>query len=240
MLGLKTPDKFICHGWILYQNQKMSKSLANTLDPLYFVEKYGLDSFRYYLAKEVSIKNDATFSEALLVSVHNSDLVNNFANLIARFWGMFNKYVSTSFLDFKFFDFYLENQLNLTFKNNLLAFDAEIKQLIPTYDVQAIVQRILDLIIVCNHYIEQQKPWDLYANKQILETHLFLNLLYCAIKRILYYLSPILVDATKAALDFFQINPDYFSLTFVENFHNYIHKNPKGNIFLYTRYKVCK
>ena len=60
------PKKVYGHGWILSGDEKMSKSKGNILDPIEIINKYGLDSLRYYLIKEVSFGNDGNISQERL------------------------------------------------------------------------------------------------------------------------------------------------------------------------------
>ena len=75
------PKKVYGHGWILSNEEKMSKSKGNILDPLEIIKQYGLDPLRYYLIKEVSFGNDGNISQERLEDCINSDLANNFGNL---------------------------------------------------------------------------------------------------------------------------------------------------------------
>jgi len=81
---LPLPKRVYGHGWILSDNEKMSKSKVNILDPLEIIENYGLDPLRYYLIKEVSFGNDGNISQERLEDCINSDLANNFGNLCQR------------------------------------------------------------------------------------------------------------------------------------------------------------
>lgn len=58
MLDLPLPNKIISHGWIITSTGKMSKSLGNVINPIEIIDKYGRDAFRYFLSKEISIKED--------------------------------------------------------------------------------------------------------------------------------------------------------------------------------------
>jgi methionyl-tRNA synthetase len=81
---IELPSKVYGHGWILSDNEKMSKSKGNILDPLEIIKEYGLDPLRYYLIKEVSFGNDGNISQERLEDCINSDLANNFGNLCQR------------------------------------------------------------------------------------------------------------------------------------------------------------
>ena len=75
--NIPLPKRVYGHGWILSGEEKMSKSKGNILDPIEIINKYGLDSLRYYLVKEVSFGNDGNISKEKLESCINSDLANN-------------------------------------------------------------------------------------------------------------------------------------------------------------------
>ena len=81
---IKPPKKVYGHGWILSNEEKMSKSKGNILDPIEIIDKYGLDPLRYYLIKEVSFGNDGNISQERLEDCINSDLANNYGNLCQR------------------------------------------------------------------------------------------------------------------------------------------------------------
>jgi len=82
--NIPLPKRVYGHGWILSGEEKMSKSKGNILDPIEIINKYGLDSLRYYLVKEVSFGNDGNISKEKLESCINSDLANNYGNLCQR------------------------------------------------------------------------------------------------------------------------------------------------------------
>ncbi len=82
--GLELPETIFGHGWWLANETKMSKSLGNVIKPLDLAEKYGVDAFRFFLAREMSFGMDASFSEEALISRYNSELANDFGNLFSR------------------------------------------------------------------------------------------------------------------------------------------------------------
>ena len=82
--GLSLPKRIFAHGWWTVDGEKMSKSRGNVVDPHLMIEKYGLDRFRYFIMREVSFGLDGDFSEKSLVERTNSDLSDNFGNLVHR------------------------------------------------------------------------------------------------------------------------------------------------------------
>ena len=82
--GLPIPHEVFVHGYLTVNGQKISKSLGNVVDPIAQVEKYGIDPFRYYLLRAMSPFEDSDYSEDRLVALYNTDLANNFGNLVRR------------------------------------------------------------------------------------------------------------------------------------------------------------
>ncbi|MBQ9991951.1 MAG: methionine--tRNA ligase [Firmicutes bacterium] len=90
--GLPLPKKVIGHGWILVGDGKMSKSMGNVIDPVVLVDKYGVDSIRYFLLRELPYGLDANYSEEALVNRINIDLANDYGNLLSRTTAMLQKF----------------------------------------------------------------------------------------------------------------------------------------------------
>ena len=83
-LGLTPPVRVFAHGWWTVEGEKMSKSLGNVVDPFEMEKLYGVDTFRYFLLREVPFGHDGDFSELALVQRINSDLANDLGNLLSR------------------------------------------------------------------------------------------------------------------------------------------------------------
>lgn len=82
--GLEIPKKLLVHGWIKVNNQKMSKSFGNVIDPKMLLERYDADPVRYYLARYMAITQDSEFSTQDLEHRINADLANDLGNLLNR------------------------------------------------------------------------------------------------------------------------------------------------------------
>jgi methionyl-tRNA synthetase len=83
--GLEPPRHILAHGWwMAVDAEKMSKSRGNVIKPLNLVDIFGPDAFRYYLMRDMVVGQDANFSEEAVVKRLNSDLANDFGNLLNR------------------------------------------------------------------------------------------------------------------------------------------------------------
>jgi len=91
-VGLPLPKKIFAHGWLTVNGQKISKSLGNAIDPREYVKKYGNDVVRYYLVRDIVFGKDGDFSEENLVKRLNSDLANDYGNLLHRTLAMIVKH----------------------------------------------------------------------------------------------------------------------------------------------------
>jgi methionyl-tRNA synthetase len=83
-LDLPLPRHLLAHGWWMFDNARMSKTTGNVVNPLSMKDVYGVDAFRYFLAREMVVGQDASFSEAALVQRINSDLANDVGNGLSR------------------------------------------------------------------------------------------------------------------------------------------------------------
>jgi methionyl-tRNA synthetase len=82
--GLDLPKKLIVHGYILMNEQKMSKSLGNAFDPVQLASWYGVEPVRYYLMRQMAITHDGNFDLKDLEERVSADLANNLGNLLNR------------------------------------------------------------------------------------------------------------------------------------------------------------
>jgi len=82
--GLEPPKRFAVGGWLLVDNEKMSKTTGNVVKPRDLVDTVGVDGLRYYVLADTAYGNDGDFTTEGLVGRYNSDLANNLGNLMSR------------------------------------------------------------------------------------------------------------------------------------------------------------
>jgi len=90
--GLPLPKSITAHGWLLFEESKMSKSRGNIVRADTIVDVLGTDALRYFLLREVVFGQDGSFSFDALVQRYNSDLANGLGNLASRTLTMITRY----------------------------------------------------------------------------------------------------------------------------------------------------
>jgi methionyl-tRNA synthetase len=154
--GLPLPRKVFAHGWWTVEGQKMSKSLANVIEPNMLIDKYGVDAIRYFLLREVPFGLDGDFSHAALVHRINSDLANDLGNLVSRSTAMLNKYFGGT----------LPapgpvTELDRTLQERFPAAFAQVDAQMADLAFNKALQSIWELVGAANKYIDDTAPWAL-------------------------------------------------------------------------------
>jgi methionyl-tRNA synthetase len=90
--GLPLPKRIFAHGWLLFENDKMSKSRGNIVRSEPIQKVMGADALRYFLLREIVFGQDGSFSYDALIGRYNSDLANGLGNLASRTLTMINQY----------------------------------------------------------------------------------------------------------------------------------------------------
>ncbi len=90
--GLPLPKSIVAHGWLLFEESKMSKSRGNIVRAETVIDVLGNDALRYFLLREVVFGQDGSFSFDALVQRYNSDLANDLGNLASRTLTMITRY----------------------------------------------------------------------------------------------------------------------------------------------------
>ncbi len=168
------PKQVFGHPWMLFGEEKMSKSRGNVIYAEDLVRHFGVDAVRYYSLHEMPFAQDGTITYDTFISRYNSDLANTLGNLVNRTVAMINKY----------FDGVVGSSKNGgEFDEDLkkIALDASQKvyEKMQTYHIQDSLDEIWKVVDRANKYIDETMPWVLAKNddtKQRLETVLY-NLL---------------------------------------------------------------
>ncbi len=208
-LGEPLPKQVYGHPWLLFGEDKMSKSRGNVIYADDLTELFGVDATRYYLLSEMPHAADGSITYETMIERYNSDLANTIGNLVNRTIAMTNKY----------FDGVIQAPTAKEAVDDDLAktcVDAvkKVDELIATYHVADAVDTVLGIAKRANKYIDETEPWVLAKDpekKERLGTVLY-NLLE-AIRYLAILLSPFTPETTDAIFAQTNMNAkDYDSL----------------------------
>lgn len=168
-MNLEMPKTIFAHGWWLIGKDKMSKSRGNVVNPMDMAEKYGVDAFRYFLLAEMTMGNDASFSEEAFILRYNSDLANDLGNLLSRVLKMTLRNGGTVPQPGEYSA--EENELFAALHNAISATESSIKEM----RLETGIAAILEAVRAGNRYLEKTAPWTLLkqGNTEKLNTVLY-------------------------------------------------------------------
>lgn len=159
MLGIPLPKKVFGHGWVLFgDGKKMSKSRGNVIDPNIVIDKYGADSLRYFLMKDIVFGSDGDYSQESLLKRINSDLANDYGNLWFRITTMLEKYFGGA-LPEETVIVYGEKEKAL--KEEVLSLADKVYEQMDNMQFNEALKIIWETVRNINRFVETSAPWNL-------------------------------------------------------------------------------
>jgi methionyl-tRNA synthetase len=159
--GLPLPKKELIHGWWLKDEKKMSKSSGNVLDPHILLKHFSADAIRYFMMREASIGADGNFSHEGFINRVNTDLTNDWANLVSRTTGMIEKYFNNTFTKEA-----LYTEKEEIIRKNYSELEQRVLNYFDQYQFNRGLEDIFEYINHLNRYIVDAQPWNLAKTQE--------------------------------------------------------------------------
>ncbi len=194
--GLPLPRTVFAHGFMLLEGKRMSKTTGNVINPEAFVEQFGSDALRYYLALLAPFGGDGDFTMDGFVRRVNDDLANDLGNLLSRTTAMITKFADGAVPAPA-----AEVDDGLLAAQALAAAQAMAEKM-EALELDAAIRAVWQLVHAANKYIEDQAPWSLARDPdQRARLHTVLYNLAEALRVTAVLVRPVLV---RAAVEIWQ------------------------------------
>lgn len=206
-LDLPLPKQVFGHGWMLFGGDKLSKSketgAVECIDPRVLVPMYSRDAVRYILLREIPFGSDGNYTTEIFLNRFNSDLSNNFGNLVSRSLSMLKKYFNGVIPE------HIDDNLpeSVDLKQTVLNETKNVLQFMEGYDVSKSLAGIFNIFGAANRYIELTQPWALAKDedKRKVLGSVMRNLLE-SIRIGASLLEPFLPDCARKTLDALKVD----------------------------------
>ncbi|MGB8523902.1 MAG: methionine--tRNA ligase [Candidatus Acidiferrales bacterium] len=196
--GIELPKQIVAHGWLLFEQEKMSKSKGNVAYPEPIVKVLGNDALRYYLLRETVFGQDGNFSREALITRYNADLANGLGNLSSRVLTMIANYCDGVIPAGRV----VGEQFSENHRQFLGRFsDVSVQIILAAYEgfgFAGAIESIWALVASADKYLVVEKPWTL-ASDPVRRDELE-RVLYVAaesIRFIAVLAFPVIPDATQ-------------------------------------------
>jgi methionyl-tRNA synthetase len=217
--GLPVPKQIVAHGWLLFEQEKMSKSKGNVAYPEPIVNgidelagaKVGNDALRYHLLRETVFGHDGNFSREALITRYNADLANGLGNLASRTLALLIRACGDT-VPRPLPDVTMEEVLGLPPPDvEIMHLAIETREFgcryLDNYDFSGFLQAVWKLVGRIDKYLAEQKPWselrelDLSKGQYVTtEPKRYLNVLYTtaeAIRFVCVLAQPVIPTTTQ-------------------------------------------
>ena len=215
-LGLEIPKRIFGHPWLLFGNDKMSKSKGNIVYADDLVSKYGVDAVRYYMIHEMPFASDGTFTFELLINSINTNLANNLGNLVNRTTSMINKYFDGVVVNKN-----VNEDIDKDLKDIVLSAKDRVNDKMDNLRIADSLDEVFEIFKRCNKYIDETTPWILAKDESKLDR--LSTVMYNLVESI--RIGAVLLQAylpDTASSIFNQINTDITSYDTIREFGKYV------------------
>ena len=148
--GYEPPKQLFVHGFLLLDDQKISKSRGNFVDPLELVDVYGADALRYWMARAVSFGHDGNASVDGIRERYENELGNDLGNLLSRTTAMVAQYRNGGL-----------QRGDAEPPVDLQALGADVAERFDRFDVTGAIDAAWECVRALNQYVNAEAPWQL-------------------------------------------------------------------------------
>ena len=177
-LDVPLPKRVYGHGWITFGGDKMSKSKGNVVDPFVLTDRYGVDALRYYLLSSMPFGEDSSYTNELLLSTINNDIVNDLGNLVRRTLAMSKQYFDGNVKKPTANDFTAADGEYVAAIDGLLS---GVRGDMDKPELNKALEKIFGVIDLSNKYIDANKPWELNKTGEMRRLN---TVMYCLLEGI--------------------------------------------------------
>jgi methionyl-tRNA synthetase len=153
--GLEVPKTILAHGFLYLSGEKMSKSRGNVVHPLELVDRFGVDSYRYFFMREVPFGQDGNYSLEAILDRHNADLANGLGNLASRVLAMLGSN----------YDGVVPDANDPSEAGALPSLVADVVERLDTametFSLTAAIAAVWEVVSEANRYLVERAPWRL-------------------------------------------------------------------------------
>ncbi len=195
--GLALPKCVFGHGFLLHRGEKMSKSLGNVIDPIELVTRFGVDSLRYFLMRDVSFGQDGSYSAEAIVTRCNAELANSFGNLAQRLLSQI----------FKNLDGRLPVEGELTEGDVALktalqqAMSGAVADDMTVLNFSVAIETWMSQVFACNQFVDSAAPWTLKKQGELVRMETVLAVLFQCIRDLAIAIRPVIPASADRLLD---------------------------------------
>lgn len=209
-MNLPMPETVFAHGWWLSGREKMSKTLGNVVNPMEYADKYGVDAFRYFLMAEMSLGQDADFTEDIFFRRYNADLANDLGNLLSRVMKLIGSYCE-GLVPFAG----RVGQDEEFLQTAALSSVEKMAESIARMRIDTGLAEVAAVVRETNRYLEKTQPWTLgkKGEKERLGTVMYFAVeVLRIVSGLLYPVMPTQMIVLRKALGLPESQPDFSSL----------------------------
>lgn len=197
--NLPLPKTVFAHGFVNdHEGKKMSKSIGNVVDPHDMLDKYPVDSFRWYLCKEAPYGGELSFSEESLMTMHNADLCDTLGNLVHRATNLCKKYCNGVVPDVP-----APSALPIDFEKIRNEFTSKMDKYELDNGAAAVMQGFRDV----NVFLTEQAPWHMKGDERAEERQIVVRATLEAVYALAHLLLPFLTTGASKIFEKLNTTP---------------------------------